>query len=194
MNIKELREEIIRNAMLRVAEAKMYPTDPRVKVPGDMVLFNIGQFKEPDGSVRPEIYRLGWLYAINHMPYDPFEDMIEDYYEYRDTSHFIISRSDLIIVAMASIAEQSLITVELAYVDGADNYDNDIMVKANKRDTVMSLRALIENEYLLMQSKYTGRDEVILEVYDKIFPTPQRPGTFAAFASTIKNVVAKSFR
>lgn len=194
MNIKELREEIIRNAMLRVAEAKMYPTDPRVKVPGDVVLFNIGQFKEPDGSVRLDIYRLGWLYAINHMPYELFEDMIEDYYEYRDTSHFIINRSDLIIVAMASIAEQSLITVELAYVDGAENYDNDIMVKANKRDTAMSLRALIENEYLLMQSKYTGRDEVILEVYDKIFPTPQRAGTFAAFASTIKNVVAKSFR
>lgn len=194
MNIKELREEIIKNTTVRVAEAKMYPTDPRVKLPGDIVLFNIGQFKEPDGSIRPDIYRLGWLYAINHMPYALFEDMIEDYYEYRDTSHFIISRSDLIIHAMSSIAEQSLINVQLAYVDGVDNYDNDIMVKANKSDNAMSLRALIEDAYLLMQSKYVGRDDVILEIYDKIFPTPQRPGTFAAFASTIKNVVAKSFR
>lgn len=191
MNIKELREEIIKNAMMRVTEAKMYPTDPRVKLPGDIVLFNIGQFKEPDGSIRPDIYRLGWLYAINHMPYDLFEDMIEDYYEYRDTSHFIISRSDLIIIAMASIAEQSLIGVELAYVDGVDNYDNDIMVKANKCDTAMSLRALVENEYLLMQSKYTGRDDVILEVYDKIFPAKQVATKFSSVATYLKGLINK---
>lgn len=191
MNIKELREEIIKNTTVRVAEAKMYPTDPRVKLPGDIVLFNIGQFKEPDGSIRPDIYRLGWLYAINHMPYDLFEDMIEDYYEYRDTSHFIISRSDLIIIAMSSIAEQSLINVQLAYVDGVDNYDNDIMVKANKSDNAMSLRALIEDAYLLMQSKYTGRDEVILEVYDKIFPAKQVATKFSSVATYLKGLISK---
>ncbi len=191
MNIKELREEIIKNTTVRVAEAKMYPTDPRVKLPGDIVLFNIGQFKEPDGSIRPDIYRLGWLYAINHMPYDLFEDMIEDYYEYRDTSHFIISRSDLIIIAMSSIAEQSLINVQLAYVDGVDNYDNDIMVKANKSDSAMSLRALIEDAYLLMQSKYTGRDEVILEVYDKIFPAKQVATKFSSVATYLKGLISK---
>ena len=191
MNIKELREEIIKNAMLRVAEAKMYPTDPRIKLSGDIVLFNIGQFKEPDGSIRPDIYRLGWLYAINHMPYDLFEDMIEDYYEYRDTSHFIISRSDLIIIAMSSIAEQSLINVQLAYVDGVDNYDNDIMVKANKCDTAMSLRALVENEYLLMQSKYTGRDDIILEIYDKIFPAKQVATKFSSVATYLKGLISK---
>lgn len=191
MNIKELREEIIKNAMTRVTEARMYPTDPRVKLPGDIVLFNIGQFKEPDGSIRPDIYRLGWLYAINHMPYDLFEDMIEDYYEYRDTSHFIISRSDLIIIAMTSIAEQSLIGVELAYVDGVDNYDNDIMVKANKCDTAMSLRALVENEYLLMQSKYTGRDDIILEIYDKIFPAKQVATKFSSVATYLKGLISK---
>ena len=191
MNIKELREEIIKNTTVRVAEAKMYPTDPHVKLPGDIVLFNIGQFKEPDGSIRPDIYRLGWLYAINHMPYDLFEDMIEDYYEYRDTSHFIISRSDLIIIAMSSIAEQSLINVQLAYVDGVDNYDNDIMVKANKSDSAMSLRALIEDEYLLMQSKYTGRDDVILEVYDKIFPAKQVATKFNSVATYLKGLISK---
>lgn len=191
MNIKELREEIIKNTTVRVAEAKMYPTDPRAKLPGDIVLFNIGQFKEPDGSIRPDIYRLGWLYAINHMPYDLFEDMIEDYYEYRDTSHFIISRSDLIIIAMSSIAEQSLINVQLAYVDGVDNYDNDIMVKANKSDSAMSLRALIEDEYLLMQSKYTGRDDVILEVYDKIFPAKQVATKFNSVATYLKRIISK---
>lgn len=191
MNIKELREEIIKNTTVRVAEAKMYPTDPRVKLSGDIVLFNIGQFKEPDGSIRPDIYRLGWLYAINHMPYDLFEDMIEDYYEYRDTSHFIISRSDLIIHAMSSIAEQSLINVQLAYVDGVDNYDNDIMVKANKSDNAMSLRALIEDEYLLMQSKYTGRDDVILEVYDKIFPAKQVATKFSSVATYLKGLISK---
>lgn len=191
MNIKELREEIIKNTTVRVAEAKMYPTDPRVKLPGDIVLFNIGQFKEPDGSIRPDIYRLGWLYAINHMPYDLFEDMIEDYYEYRDTSHFIISRSDLIIIAMSSIAEQSLINVQLAYVDGVDNYDNDIMVKANKSDNAMSLRALIEDAYLLMQSKYTGRDEVILEIYDKIFPAKQVATKFSSVATYLKGLISK---
>lgn len=191
MNIKELREEIIKNTTVRVAEAKMYPTDPRVKLPGDIVLFNIGQFKEPDGSIRPDIYRLGWLYAINHMPYDLFEDMIEDYYEYRDTSHFIISRSDLIIIAMSSIAEQSLINIQLAYVDGVDNYDNDIMVKANKSDNAMSLRALIEDEYLLMQSKYTGRDDVILEVYDKIFPAKQVATKFNSVATYLKGLISK---
>lgn len=191
MNIKELREEIIKNTTVRVAEAKMYPTDPHVKLPGDIVLFNIRQFKEPDGSIRPDIYRLGWLYAINHMPYDLFEDMIEDYYEYRDTSHFIISRSDLIIIAMSSIAEQSLINVQLAYVDGVDNYDNDIMVKANKSDSAMSLRALIEDEYLLMQSKYTGRDDVILEVYDKIFPAKQVATKFNSVATYLKGLISK---
>ena len=191
MNIKELREEIIKNTTVRVAEAKMYPTDPHVKLPGDIVLFNIGQFKEPDGSIRPDIYRLGWLYAINHMPYDLFEDMIEDYYEYRDTSHFIISRSDLIIIAMSSIAEQSLINIQLAYVDGVDNYDNDIMVKANKSDSAMSLRALIEDEYLLMQSKYTGRDDVILEVYDKIFPAKQVATKFNSVATYLKGLISK---
>lgn len=191
MNIKELREEIIKNTTVRVAEAKMYPTDPRVKLPGDIVLFNIGQFKEPDGSIRPDIYRLGWLYAINHMPYDLFEDMIEDYYEYRDTSHFIISRSDLIIIAMSSIAEQSLINVQLAYVDGVDNYDNDIMVKANKSDSAMSLRALIEDEYLLMQSKYTGRDDIILEIYDKIFPAKQVATKFNSVATYLKRIISK---
>lgn len=191
MNIKELREEIIKNTTVRVAEAKMYPTDPHVKLPGDIVLFNIGQFKEPDGSIRPDIYRLGWLYAINHMPYDLFEDMIEDYYEYRDTSHFIISRSDLIIIAMSSIAEQSLINVQLAYVDGVDNYDNDIMVKANKSDSAMSLRALIEDEYLLMQSKYTGRDDVILEIYDKIFPAKQVATKFNSVATYLKGLISK---
>ena len=191
MNIKELREEIIKNTTVRVAEAKMYPTDPHVKLPGDIVLFNIGQFKEPDGSIRPDIYRLGWLYAINHMPYDLFEDMIEDYYEYRDTSHFIISRSDLIIIAMSSIAEQSLINVQLAYVDGVDNYDNDIMVKANKSDSAMSLRALIEDEYLLMQSKYTGRDDIILEIYDKIFPAKQVATKFNSVATYLKGLISK---
>lgn len=191
MNIKELREEIIKNTTVRVAEAKMYPTDPRVKLPGDIVLFNIGQFKEPDGSIRPDIYRLGWLYAINHMPYALFEDMIEDYYEYRDTSHFIISRSDLIIIAMSSIAEQSLINVQLAYVDGVDNYDNDIMVKANKSDNAMSLRALIEDAYLLMQSKYVGRDDVILEIYDKIFPAKQVATKFSSVATYLKGLISK---
>ena len=191
MNIKELREEIIKNTTVRVAEAKMYPTDPHVKLPGDIVLFNIGQFKEPDGSIRPDIYRLGWLYAINHMPYDLFEDMIEDYYEYRDTSHFIISRSDLIIIAMSSIAEQSLINIQLAYVDGVDNYDNDIMVKANKSDSAMSLRALIEDEYLLMQSKYTGRDDIILEIYDKIFPAKQVATKFNSVATYLKRIISK---
>ena len=194
MNIKELREEIIGEVMIRVTEAHMHPMDPDKRHHGDIVMFNTNQFKNPDGSVRNEIYELGWLYAFNHMPYDNFEDMVEDYYEYRDTSHFIISRADLIVIAMAAIAEQGLLRTELTYVNGIDNYGDDIMVKANSHNSSMSLKAMVENQYLLMESKYTGRDEVILEVYDKIFPSKQEPGVFGSFAATLKNVVGKAFR
>ena len=194
MNIKELREEIIKGAMVRVTEAHMHPMDPNKKHRGDIVHFNTMQFKDPDGSIRPELYRLGWIYGINHMPYEKFEDLIEDYYEFKDTSHFILSRSDLIILAMAAIAEQGLFRTALTYVNGIDNYGDDIMVKANNHDSSMSLKAMVENQYLYMESSYTGRDNIILEVYEKVFPTPQQPGIFAAFATNIKNVVAKAFR
>lgn len=194
MNINEKREEIMKGAMERLVNAHMHPMDPNKKHHGDFVMFNINQFKDPDGTVRPEIYKLGWLYGISNIPYNDFEDLIEDYYMNKDTSDFIISRSDLIILAMGAIAEQGMLRTALTYVDGIDNYGDDIMVKANGVDSAMPLKAMVENQYLYAQSSYTGRDTVIFEIYDKIFPNEQKPGKFGAFAATIKNVVHKVFR
>lgn len=194
MNIKEKREEVMKGAMERLVNAHMHPMDPNKKHHGDFVMFNINQFKDPDGTVRPEIYKLGWLYGISNIPYNDFEDLVEEYYMNKDVSIFIISRSDLMILAMGAIAEQGLLRTDLVYVDGVDNYGDDIMVRANDRDSTMSLKAMIENQYLYAQTSYTGRDAIIFEVYEKIFPTKQEPGKFGAFAATIKNVVSKAFR
>lgn len=194
MDIREKREAVMKGAMERLINAHMHPMDPNKSHHGDFVMFNINQFKDPDGTVRPEIYKLGWLYGISNIPYNVFEDLVEDYYMNKDASKFIIGRADLIILAMGAISEQGLLRTALTYVDGVDNYDDDIMVKANGRDSTMSLKAMVENQYLYAQSSYTGRDVVIFDIYEKIFPTKQEPGKFGAFAATIKNVVKKAFR
>lgn len=190
MNIKDLREEIVGTAAVRVSEAHMHPN----KRSKDIVMFNINQFKNPDGSVKSDIYKLGWLYGVNHMPYQYFESMIEEYYMNHDTSKFIIKRGDLLMLAMCAIAEQGLLRTQLTYVDGEENYENDILVKANKTKSPISLKAMVENEYLYMTSTYTGRDNVIVEVYETIFKVEPEPTNLFTFAQTVKSAVRKAFK
>lgn len=194
MNINEKREEIMSGVMGALTEAHIHPLDPDKKRKGDIVLFNINQFKDPDGTVRSDIYRLGWLYAINRMPYEDLAPLIDEYYENRDQSIFILKRKDLIPAAMAAIAEQSLLRTELVCANGVANYDHDIMTKVNGKNYSMSLKAMVENQYLTVEAMFSGRDDIIMEVYEKIFPTPMTVGKFGSFVSGIKNVVSKAFR
>lgn len=194
MNINEKREEIMSGVMGALTEAHIHPLDPNKKHKCDTVLFNINQFRDPDGTVRSDVYRLGWLYAINHMPYEDLGVLIDEYYETENQSIFILKRKDLIPAAMAAIAEQSLLRTELVCANGVANYGHDIMTIVNGKNYSMSLKAMVENQYLTVESMFSGRDEIIMEVYEKIFPTAMAPGKFGSFVSGIRNVVSKAFR
>ena len=95
-----------------LTEAHIHPLDPNKKHKCDIVLFNINQFRDPDGTVRSDVYRLGWLYAINHMPYEDLGVLIDEYYETENQSIFILKRKDLIPASRACYAPNLCVQME----------------------------------------------------------------------------------